>query len=79
MSVWTPTHKITWTPTGALPDVEMVMLDADETGAGPAYTRGEWRADARADWERDESGVWTFQGEATPGGAVGTVEVAALG
>lgn len=65
-----PTHKISLFVPGnddADETIE-VTLDADDDGAGPAYTREEWESATSADWERDASGSWTFQGQATPPG-----------
>ena len=39
-------------------EVEEVMLID-----GAAYTREEWQSETAADYEREESGAWTFQGE----------------
>lgn len=66
-----PTHRITFTPAGGAPREILVCL----TDEGAAYTREEWEAETAADWERDENGVWTCQGQATPGGANGEVEI----
>lgn len=50
------THEITTTTKRVL-----VMLDANESGAGPAYTREEWNNETSADFEFDGE-RWTFQG-----------------
>lgn len=52
------THEITTTKNRVL-----VMLDANESGAGPAYTREEWDNETSADFEFDGE-RWTFQGDA---------------
>lgn len=49
-----PSHRITLRSG----EVEEVML-VD----GAAYTREEWESETVADYERDENGDWTFQGE----------------
>ena len=49
-----PSHRITLRSG----EVEEVML-VD----GAAYTREEWESETVADYERDENGAWTFQGE----------------
>ena len=49
-----PTHRITLRSG----EVEEVML-VD----GAAYTREEWDSETQADYERDEAGAWTFQGQ----------------
>jgi hypothetical protein len=58
MSDFTPTHKITL----ADGTTELVQL-VD----GSAYTRAEWDSASAADYERQEDGSWTFQGEAFAG------------
>lgn len=78
MRSFTPTHRITFTPVSGEPEVFDVWLEPEEfEGDGPAYTREEWESSTRADWERND-GVWTFQGQATPGGASGRVRVCRL-
>lgn len=72
------THLLILTSYNRTREGVLVHLDADATGAGAAYTREEWAADAPADWEVDEDGLWTFQGEFAPGG-IESVEVHALG
>ena len=52
------THEITTSTKRVL-----VMLDANESGAGPAYTREEWDNETSADFEFDGE-RWTFQGDA---------------
>jgi hypothetical protein len=49
-----PSHRITLRSG----EVEEVML-VD----GAAYTAAEWESATLADYERDEDGRWTFQGE----------------
>lgn len=70
---WSPTHKITFTPAKGEPQVEYVML---VDGAG--YTREEWDAADSAAWGIDDGphgAGWYCEGQATPGGANGEVEV----
>lgn len=50
-----PSHRITLRSG----EVEVVML-VD----GAAYTAEEWATNSMADYECDEDGRWTFQGEA---------------
>jgi len=69
---WRATHVITWSRPGRAPEIDRVMLDD-----GVAYTRAEWRAYASAYWELVD-GRWTAGGQATPGGAPGTVEIVAV-
>jgi hypothetical protein len=54
MPEFAPSHRITLRSG----EVEEVMLID-----GAAYTREEWESETMADYERDESGAWTFQGE----------------
>lgn len=56
-----PTHRIT-TPSGRVIAVMLV------SGAG--YTRSEWESETAADYERDDSGNWTFQGEPFSGSVI---------
>lgn len=68
-----PTHEIVFTPARGVPTTYLVHLSD-----GSAYTRAEWESETAAAWEvRD--GVWLHQGNATPGGANGTVSVHRLG
>lgn len=68
------THEIIFTPVTGAPRTILVALTDD----GAAYTREEWESETAADWEcRD--GEWRCQGQTTPGGANGTVEVRRLG
>lgn len=41
--------------------IEVMLID------GAAYTRSEFEAESRADYERQEDGSWTFQGQAFAG------------
>lgn len=61
---FTATHLITLYAADGVTDTGhfLVMLDANEDGAGPAYTGTDWAADAKADWSREEDGSWLFQG-----------------
>lgn len=69
-TAFSPTHEIIFTPDAGAPRTILVAL----TDEGAAYTREEWESETAADWEcRD--GEWFCQGQATPGGANGTVEV----
>lgn len=78
-----PTHLIRWTPRGgAMQLIPVALIEggsdlgmADHLPSGPAYTREEWLTESVADWERQADGSWTCLGQATPGGAIGTVEV----
>jgi hypothetical protein len=68
-----PTHEIVFTPRGSNPVVTRVhLLD------GVAYTRQELEAQESADWEVSDDGEWLCQGQATPGGANGDVEIRTL-
>ena len=49
-----PSHRLTLR-SGEVEEVKLVD--------GAAYTREEWESETVADYERDESGAWTFQGE----------------
>lgn len=51
---WTPTHRIT------LDSGEVVLVELID---GAAYTREEAGALCSADYERQEDGSWTFQGQ----------------
>lgn len=71
-----PTHKITFTARDGERTDFVVMLH-DE---GAAYSREEWEQAANASWSCDpDSGEWTCEGQVTPGGANGTVEVSEIG
>lgn len=59
-----PSHRITLRSG----EVEEVMLID-----GAAYTRDEWESETVADYECDEAGAWTFQGEPFAG-AVGEIK-----
>lgn len=70
-----PTHRITFTGVGGDVTTFDVMLH-DE---GPAYSAEEWEQATNAAWTCDpESGEWLCEGQTTPGGANGSVEVEAL-
>ncbi len=83
-----PTHRITFTPTTGAPEVFLVQLcgmaGGDIGGPDPdardgvAYTHAEIDAYDPAAWEV-MGGVWTHEGQATPGGVPGVVEVVKLG
>ncbi len=62
MTPWTPSHVITLCSGTRRQTILVALVD------GTAYTREEWAAESRADWERDSAGAWTFQGRAAPGG-----------
>ena len=70
-----PTHRVTFTPARGEPSVALVYLPEAE---GPAYDRREWRDAQNASWSVDEDGGWYCQGQATPGGESGEVEVVRL-
>lgn len=70
-----PTHRVTFTPARGEPSVALVYLPED---SGPAYDRREWRDAQNASWSVDEDGGWYCQGQATPGGESGAVEVVRL-
>lgn len=75
------THQIVFRPAGGAPDdvrVWNVYLCAGEGGPGPAYTRPEWEARTVAAWSRGFDGNWSYQGQPTPEGRPGVVEVIAL-
>lgn len=61
MSSWKPTHRIT----REKGDEILVMLDpsGEFPGGGPAYNEAEWMSFSPADYERQEDGSWTFQGQ----------------
>jgi hypothetical protein len=42
---------------------ERVFTVMCEEQPGPAYTRSEWNSSSQADWECQEDGEWTFQGQ----------------
>lgn len=79
------THRITFTPTNGPNGPPMdfftwdVMLDKDdeEMGDGPAYTQEEWDGEHHATWYVTD-GRWYCEGQVTPGGANGFVEVERL-
>jgi hypothetical protein len=67
------THRIIFTDArGRRRQTTVMLVD------GAAYDRSEWRNETNADWERADDGHWYFQGQATPGGANGTVRVVSL-
>lgn len=68
MAIFRATHIAT-TAHGEVP----VMLDADASGAGPAYTVTEWDTETSADFECDGE-RWTFQGDPLPLGSVRRLE-----
>lgn len=73
MSTFKATHRITFTDArGRRRQTTVMLVD------GVGYTRGEYDSGSPADWERHDNGRWYFQGQATPGGANGTVRVVAL-
>jgi len=77
---WKATHRIAFTDATGSVTVDRVMLDTSddlEGRDGPAYTAAEWDAAEGAAWCVD-GGVWLHQGQATPGGTNGTVEVETL-
>lgn len=57
-----PTHRIV-TPSAIIP---VMLCD------GAAYTREEYEASAPADYERQDDGAWTFQGQPFEGEVVST-------
>ena len=71
-TTFAPTHRITFTPATGTPRAYDVCLCDDG-----AYTREEWESESSADWSVTDRG-WLHQGNVTPGGANGTVEVKAL-
>lgn len=72
MPTFKPTHEITVT-CGTDTTKTLVRLED-----GVAYTREEWDQSANADWTVNDAGEWLCNGQATPGGAAGTVEVRPL-
>jgi hypothetical protein len=58
-TIFEPTHIIT------LDSGEQIEVQLVDDGA--AYTRAEWESTTAADYERSDSGEWTFQGEAFAG------------
>jgi hypothetical protein len=78
-----PTHRIVFTPTNGpngppLEPVTWEVMFSDEgDGEGVAYTREEWDDAASASWYVDK-GHWYCEGQPTPGGANGFVEVERL-
>jgi hypothetical protein len=70
-TVWNPTHRITFAPRSGKPTTWEVMRSD-----GCLYTRDEWEHESAADWEIDDADRVTFQGQATPHGASGTVTIA---
>lgn len=68
--LFTPTHRITYTPTTGTPQVWDVMVADD----GTAYTQEEWEATASADWEYGTDGRFLFRGQAAPGNGTVVVE-----
>lgn len=73
MSRFAPTHRITVTPVRGEPAVTEVMLCDD----GSAYSRAEYDNELAPSWAVDD-GEWRHEGNVTPGGANGTVEVVEL-
>lgn len=68
-----PTHEIVFTDArGEVTTTRVHLLD------GVAYTRQEIEMMDSADWEVNDDGQWLCQGQATPGGANGTVEIRTL-
>ena len=81
MNDFDPTHRITFTDArGAVTTWEVQLCDSE------APSREEWSSwsdgDCSASWglSRDDDGVsrWYCEGQASPGGACGTVEVERL-
>lgn len=68
-----PTHEIVFTDArGEVTTTRVHLLD------GVAYTRQEMETMDSADWEVSAAGEWRCQGQVTPGGASGTVEIRTL-
>lgn len=68
-----PTHEIVFTNArGEVTTTRVHLLD------GVAYTRQEMETMDSADWEVSAAGEWRCQGQVTPGGASGTVEIRTL-
>ncbi len=77
---WVPTHRITFTPQGGEPEITFVMLTD-----GAAYDRDEWRAEVGAAWGvgfiedgGPNGSEWRCEGQVTPGGQNGEVEIETL-
>jgi hypothetical protein len=68
-----PTHEIRFTD--ARGEVRVIRVHLCD---GVAYTATELRAESSADWEVTDDGKWLCNGEVTPGGASGTVEIVTL-
>ena len=59
---WTPTHYAVVEADGNTTTTALYLPECP----GPAYTREEWDTESNADWECDEDGEWTFQGQSSP-------------
>lgn len=79
---WAPTHKITFTPQGEPAQPPLFVMFIEENMA--AYDRDEWRAVDSGAWYVDRSRNapngpgWYCEGNVTPGGQNGVVEVEEL-
>lgn len=73
-----PTHRIDFVAPDGQTEVEIVYLYPDEDdGCQSAYTLAEWRGETGAAWGIVR-GMWTCEGQVTPGGRNGTVTVTTL-
>ena len=74
-----PTHKVIFTRVDGQRSTYILafMPSDDDDRSGPAYTRREWADCEGADWSV-EDGEFRFQGQVTPGGEPGEIEVIKL-
>lgn len=79
---WCATHRIVFRSHRGESTTWYVMFCEEhgvgETG-GPAYSAEEWLASENASWCVDEDGNWLCEGQATPSGENGEVEVHEVG
>jgi hypothetical protein len=76
---WTPTHRITYAPTGEeFEAIEVMAFDLGYDHPGPGryglFRQEEWGAVALPDWTMDVEGRLWFRGEAPPGDGSATVK-----
>ena len=71
-----PTHRITFTE-GTYHAPSAVQTWTVMLADGAAYTEEEWAAEEHAAWTCTD-GRWHCEGQASPGGVSGTVEVETL-